>query len=283
MSTPISRYIKPGYLRFHVMDWGGVGKPPLLLLHGLASSCRMFDLIAPRLAADYHVYALDQRGHGLSDQPDQGYDFETIAGDVDRLVDALGYAGVPLVVAGHSWGAYTALYYTATRPDRAAQTVLLDGGIRPIGDSYPTWAEAEIGMAPPVYINRTVDDIRRMIQADWLGAAFRPELQMLALSIFDLSDLADVRAHLKRTNHVQIAHALWAFQPADYYAQIQCPTLIVNAVSGAEIDPQMASYAQQAEAAISQARVVWMRDTIHDIPWHRPVELTEIMRRFLSP
>src|SRR5215212_111789 len=56
-------------LRLHYRDWGGTGRG-LLLLHGLASSARIWDLLAPLLRPYGRVVALDQRGHAASDKPD---------------------------------------------------------------------------------------------------------------------------------------------------------------------------------------------------------------------
>lgn len=279
MST--SQFVTVGELRLHVIDWGGEGLPPLFLVHGLASTCRMFDLIAEPLTRRYHVYAYDQRGHGLSGKPSDGYDFETIARDLDRLADALGHAGQALAVVGHSWGAYTTLYYAATRPERTARAVLLDGGIRRLADLFPTWAEGEIGLAPPPYVNMTVDDIRQLIRR-WQGPGYRPESEPLALSIFDLSDPDHVTARLNRENNMKIAHALWSFEPSAWFARVRCPLLIVNAVEpGTTISPEMQRYADQAVQGAANARVVWMHDTIHDMPWHRPDELSAVLADFL--
>ena len=51
----------------------------MLLLHGLASHCGIWDLVAPILARHARVVALDLRGHGASAKPDDGYDFDTVA------------------------------------------------------------------------------------------------------------------------------------------------------------------------------------------------------------
>ncbi|MBK8024716.1 MAG: alpha/beta hydrolase [Chloroflexi bacterium] len=277
----MDRLVDIGSLTLHVRDWGGGDAPPLFLVHGLASTHRMFDLIAEPLTRRYHVFAYDQRGHGLSDKPDDGYDFETIAGDLDRLAEALGVADRPLVVIGHSWGAYTALYYAATRPERTAKTVLIDGGLWPVHDSLPTWAEAEVAMTPPTYRGITVDGLKVLIR-NWLGDAFRPELEPLAESVFDLSDPNDIHARLSPSNHMQIARALWAFTPTDYFPQVRCPLLVVNAVPASHTsDAQMQEYARQAESLAPDVRVVWMPDTIHDIPWHRPRELVDVLDGFL--
>jgi len=271
-----------GGLQFHVRDWGGQGQPPLLMLHGLASTVHMFDLIAPALTDRFHVIAFDQRGHGLSDKPDEGYDFETIAQDVDHVVQVLKLDGTPLTLLGHSWGAYTALYYAATRPDALKKAALIDGGLRSLQSIFPTWAEAEIGMAPPRYANMTVDAIRRLIREDWLGDVYSPELEPLALSVFDLSDEQNVQPYLSQEHHMQIARQVWAFNPADYYPRIQCPILIVNAVGSSHAaDPDIIQPPEAAQQRIPAAEVVWMEDTVHDIPWHRPAELVAILKHFL--
>jgi pimeloyl-ACP methyl ester carboxylesterase len=262
-------------LRLHVLDWGGTLNQPLILLHGLASSSHIFDLIAPELTNRFHVYAVDQRGHGLSEKPRTGYDFETIARDLDALLDTL-VGDEPPIVVGHSWGAYTTLYYAATRPTRLKYAVLLDGGIRRIGDQYPTWGEAEKGMSPPRYRDRSLSDIEKMIRDEWLGAIFRPELLPLALSIFDTSNPADVHAHLAYENHIQIAQALWSFEPNDYYARVQCPILIVNAVNDELTLNEMQPYAAKAMQNLPNANIVWMHNTVHDVPWHRPGMLLKV-------
>jgi pimeloyl-ACP methyl ester carboxylesterase len=278
MNAAQERSVQLGDLRLRVREWGGASLPPLVLLHGLASTSYMFDLIAPLLSAHFHVVAPDQRGHGLSDQPGVGYDFETISRDLDHLLDALGIPQAMLV--GHSWGAYTTVYYAATRSERVTKAGLIDGGVRPLSDVYATWGEAEVKMSPPAYHNRTLADIERMIREDWLGSAFRPELLSLALSVFDTTDPDNVHARLSSDNHMQIAHAIWAMRPAEYYPQLKCPFLIVNA-GAPEADAQMVSYLHAAERHIERLQIVWMADTIHDIPWQRPGELAAVIDRFL--
>ena len=106
----IQPYGKCGFtlngLSFHYRDWGGTGQL-VVLLHGLASTCQIWDLVAPILADDYAVVALDQRGHGRSAKPDYGYDFATVGGDLLALIEAKGMER-PLI-AGHSWGGDVAL------------------------------------------------------------------------------------------------------------------------------------------------------------------------------
>ncbi|MCU1344684.1 MAG: 2-(acetamidomethylene)succinate hydrolase, partial [Acidimicrobiia bacterium] len=53
--------------RFHYTEWGEVGNPPVVLLHGGNQSCHSWDLVSLHLSDRYHVFALDQRGHGDSE------------------------------------------------------------------------------------------------------------------------------------------------------------------------------------------------------------------------
>ena len=67
----------------------------------VASNARFWDLTAPHLR-EYHLVAVDQRGHGLSSKPDDGYDFSSFSADVAAVIEALGLRRP--VVVGHSWG-----------------------------------------------------------------------------------------------------------------------------------------------------------------------------------
>jgi hypothetical protein len=66
-----SRYIDTGGVRLHAVI-GGDG-PPLLLVHGWPETWYAWRLVMPALAQDFEVIAVDQRGIGLSDKPEDGY------------------------------------------------------------------------------------------------------------------------------------------------------------------------------------------------------------------
>ena len=85
----------------HYLDWGGDG-PPLILIHATGFLAALWRPIAEQLAGRFRVVAPDQRGHGDSDKPPDGYRFEAFATDLQRLIEALELEG-PLA-AGHSSG-----------------------------------------------------------------------------------------------------------------------------------------------------------------------------------
>src|SRR6266571_453955 len=66
--SPRDQSVGVGDLAIRVRIWSDKG-PPVVLLHGLASSARTWDLVAPLLARRLQVVAVDLRGHGESDKP----------------------------------------------------------------------------------------------------------------------------------------------------------------------------------------------------------------------
>src|SRR5215472_5676111 len=87
--TFTSRYVDTGGLRQHVVS-GGDG-PPLLLVHGWPQTWYQWRLVMPALARDFTVVAVDQRGIGLSEKPETGYDVGTQSNDMVVLMEALGH------------------------------------------------------------------------------------------------------------------------------------------------------------------------------------------------
>lgn len=119
-------------MRLHAVI-GGDG-PPLLLIHGWPGSWYYWRLVMPELARDFEVIAVDQRGIGLSDKPEDGYDTATLANDLVGLMDALGHARFAAV--GVDTGMLIGYALAADHPDRVARVAL---GEAPLpGISPPT-------------------------------------------------------------------------------------------------------------------------------------------------
>ena len=115
--TFTSRYIDTGELRLHAVT-GGEG-PPLLLIHGWPQFWYQFRLIMPAVGRDFSVVAVDQRGIGLSDKPEDGYDTGTLANDLIGLMDALGHQ--QFAVVGVDTGLLIGYALAADHPGRVAR------------------------------------------------------------------------------------------------------------------------------------------------------------------
>ncbi|HJQ85085.1 MAG TPA: alpha/beta hydrolase [Candidatus Binatia bacterium] len=112
-------------LRFHFLDWGTAARPPLLLLHGGAQTAHSWDEVAPDLARDHHVLALDQRGHGDTDwAPDGRYRREDFVADVRAFLDDRGWATATLIAL--SLGGLNSIAFAAAHPERITGLVVVD-------------------------------------------------------------------------------------------------------------------------------------------------------------
>lgn len=122
---PVDRLLDVNGLRLHVLDWGGEGRTPLLLLHGFTGHAHAWDTLAIALQPHFRVLALDQRGHGDSDPADvynPAVAFDDLAGVLERL----GIAS--LILVGLSMGGRTAMYFAAKRPVMVSKLVVVDIG-----------------------------------------------------------------------------------------------------------------------------------------------------------
>jgi pimeloyl-ACP methyl ester carboxylesterase len=131
--TFTSRYVDAGGLRLHAVT-GGEG-PPLLLVHGWPQLWYQFRMIMPALARDFSVVAVDQRGIGLSDKPQDGYDTAALASDLVALMDALGHPRFALY--GTDVGMPIAYALAADHPERVDRLVVSEAPLPGISPSPP--------------------------------------------------------------------------------------------------------------------------------------------------
>jgi len=127
--------------------WGDATAAPVLLLHGAYDHGRMFDDLAPRIAAlGYHAIALDFRGHGDSGPLDTGFAWALLHLDLALLVRDI--VGTAVGVIAHSFGAGQAIGLAGAFPELVRWLVVIDG-LGPPPDAF----------APP-------DDIRAAIHTN---------------------------------------------------------------------------------------------------------------------
>ena len=124
-AKPVRRSYRSGGLRLNYIDWGGSVSRPLVLIHDLGDSPRTWDLMVPGFRHDYHVFAVELRGHGDSDRaPRAEYEFEHLYSDLDAFVTEINPQGA--VVLGHGVGARLAGRLTVERPDAVSALVLYE-------------------------------------------------------------------------------------------------------------------------------------------------------------
>jgi non-heme chloroperoxidase len=114
-------------VKLEVLDWGGPATgQTLVLLAGLGNTAHVYDVVAPKLAANYHVIGVTRRGFGASSVPAAGYGADRLGDDVLAVLDALAIRK-PIVV-GHSLGGEELSSIGSRQPARVAGLIYLDAG-----------------------------------------------------------------------------------------------------------------------------------------------------------
>jgi pimeloyl-ACP methyl ester carboxylesterase len=255
----------PGGPRLAVRRWAGERRP-FLLVHGLASNARLWDGVARRLNESGHeVLAVDQRGHGRSEQSTEGYDTGTAAADLAALIHELGWTGPRApIAAGQSWGGNVVLTLAADHGG-VAGLALVDGGWIHLADRFPTFDECWAALEPPRFDGLTREQLvahSRGWNADW------PEEGRLG-TLANFADLPDgtVRPHLTRAHHRSIVHSLWQDDPRDRYGRVEVPTVLMVAVDAVPTQPTPAA---EAGERIADAQVIWYVGAHHDLHAQQP-------------
>ncbi len=105
-------------------------------MHGGLDHARNWDWVARALRDDYHVYALDLRGHGNSAwAPGALYSVAEHVLDLSALVDIIN--AFPVTIIGHSLGGVVSLLYSGVYPDRVKKVVAIEGIGMPVTHRAP--------------------------------------------------------------------------------------------------------------------------------------------------
>ena len=278
--TPRQQRIRVGEIELAVRAWPGDGRP-WLLVHGLASNARTWDGVARRLhQAGHAVMAVDQRGHGLSDKPENGYGFDEVTADLRNLIEALGWRR-PLI-AGQSWGGNVVLDFAARYPHLAGGLVMVDGGFIELSAAPDaSWEKVATDLKPPTLTGQQRGEIASRI------AAYHPDwdAEMVEMTLANFETLPDgtVRPWLSLERHMAILRAIWDQKPSDIYPRVQTPALIAAAdPKQHEANPRKRDEVARAEQGLARVAVRWFEDTAHDIHVEKPHDLADWMLAALA-
>jgi pimeloyl-ACP methyl ester carboxylesterase len=173
---PKSQTLDVNGMRVHYLDWGNLGAPPVVCVHGYTSSAQAFNALARRFHDRYHFVALDVRGHGESAwSPTGAYQYRDQVGDLAAVVDKLGLSRFALI--GTSMGGIIAMAYAGAHPDRLTHLVINDIGpdvevgstriTQMVGSRPEEFATLDEAMAyrrqmSPIVAGRSLDDQREL-------------------------------------------------------------------------------------------------------------------------
>jgi len=256
------------------LEWGErrADRPSFLLVHGLASNARLWDGVAIELAeSGYHAISVDQRGHGRSDKPDDGYDFATVTDDLLALIDHEGLDRP--VVAGQSWGGNVVIELGWRSPDKVRGVCAVDGGMIELGTHFPSWNSCAEALRPPDLVGMRATRMEGFIRSahgSWPEAGIQG-----AMANFELRDDGTIAPWLTLDRHMKILRALWQHRPSSLYEEIVIPVMLAPADTGTNpawtTDKRRAI--ETAERLLPTSRTHWFAPADHDLHAQHPDRL----------
>lgn len=247
-----------------------------LLLHGLSSNARTWDLVADRLSTLGHqVTAIDQRGHGLSDKPDSGYDFATITGDLQSIIQQLAWDDPVLI--GQSWGGNVLLEHAARYPGTVRGYIFVDGGFLNLGERG-LWDQIKVELRPPDLAGmplKLITEHTRKAHPNWSEDGIQG-----TLGNFEILPDQTVKPWLALDHHMEILKAMYEQDPPTLYPKVKEPVLICAADDGGAHMPVKREQVKAAAAGLEKAEVIWFPNSVHDIHVDQPEQLTEAILAF---
>jgi pimeloyl-ACP methyl ester carboxylesterase len=124
--TPQHETIELRYLKFHVHRWNGSKPEPIVLLHGWGDTGETFQFVVDSLPDKYTLLAIDHRGFGRTEWPQDGYWFPDYLADLDAWLDVIS-PDEPVTLVGHSMGGNLATHYAGVQPHRVKRVINLEG------------------------------------------------------------------------------------------------------------------------------------------------------------
>jgi pimeloyl-ACP methyl ester carboxylesterase len=237
MQMLASKFVDANGLKLHYLDCGSEGSPHVVLLHGLNGNAHMYDQVAPHLAAQHHVIALDFRGHGDSQWgPPDGYTPPNYLGDLGAFLKALSIDKAAFV--GSSMGGAMAMIFATLAPQIVEKLVLNDIG-----------AEITIDVPDPEQPALTDRRFRTVAEATRF---YRDSVQPVSL----LPDAAAEKLTADSVKQGADGMFAWKTDPAlnsgggasgasnrvirmwSFYENVQAPILIVRGGASSAIPPE---------------------------------------------
>lgn len=255
-------------VRLHVIRRDGSRAVPFLLVHGLASNARMWDGVGDALAVKgYRSVAVDQRGHGQSEKPDDGYDMDTFVADLMRVI-ADERLDRPVVV-GQSWGGNVAVELGRRHPDLVRGVVGVDGGAIELRRRFPDWDACWEVLAPPPLAGTPVEDIEawsRQVHHDWPESGLNG-----SLASFEVLEDGTIRPWLSLDHHMRILGSLWEHEPSTIWPEMKVPLLFLTA------SEHMREGVDEAIRLAPNARGTWFAGADHDLHAQRPEQVATVL------
>ncbi len=291
---PDSAYTEVNDINLHYLTWqppsgGHLGLSPLLLLHPTGFLARTWQPVAEALAQPedgslgHHVYAPDLRGHGDSDKPSSGYDWQVFVDDLQAFLDRFALRNLPVV--GHSFGGTVASYLAAHHPEYFSCLVLIEPIIfPPEARTHPDHPKHQNEMAEGARRRRIVWDSVDQLVASYSSKPvfqrWRPDILRLYAEHgtfrredgkVELKCPGDVEAQMFENN---ASLDVWAA-----LTNITAPTLVIR---GEFSEPPLAAVCESVSNLVQDGKLITIEGAGHMSPMEKPEAIAKEVHSFLD-
>jgi len=236
--------------------------PPLVLLHGFSAHARLWDTFARAVAKHYHIFALDQRGHGETAWADE-YSADLMIADLAAFVRALRLDRFALI--GHSMGGRNAYGYAAHHQETLTRLVLVD-----IGPEMPAGA-SERFRHNVVRSHDVFDSPEEAFAAVRAANPFPPDDELRARTLAGLMLRDDGRWTFRYDPALRDPDRFrMPLAPAENWAllrSIATPTLLVRGAASDLLDPAIA---ERVAEEMPDCTLVTVPAAGHPVPLDNP-------------
>lgn len=270
----VSRQTVVRGLRFHFTEWGDPAAPPVLLLHGGNQSSHSWDLVSLHLADRYHVFALDQRGHGDTEwSRDLDYSTEAM---VDDALAFLAQQGITQpIVFGHSMGGFNTMHMALAAPGFARALVLVDVG--------PELSDVGVDVVKDFVVhNVEFDDLDVFLDNVVKYDPFRSREHIARTVKYNLLRRSDGK-YVSKCDHRRGLGTEQARVPVraslDDVKAIDCPVLLLR---GGESPVLTAEAADRFVAALPKGTLVTVPNVGHNVHGGNTAGFLDVVTPFLA-
>jgi pimeloyl-ACP methyl ester carboxylesterase len=268
-SLPEDKVVKIGNLNLHYLGWGNLDAVPIVLIHGLCGNAHYWDFFARNVAGQYHLLAIDQRGHGDSSWA-ESYGPKDYVLDLETFVDSLKLT--EFVIIGHSMGGINAIIYAAQHPDQVSALVIVDIGPE-IAAAGVERMERERASEPEAFSSEAeAISYMRKLEPRQPDDFIRHQTKY-ALRQDEKGRLAF--KYDKKLRDTELRSPIWLWE---HVSQIICPALLIH---GAESDMLAAEVAQAMAGSLAFGSVIDVEGTGHSVPGDNPEAFEAAVRDFL--
>lgn len=258
-------------LTLNCLDYGGESNPPILFVHGGSAHGHWWDFVAPHFTDRFHPLAIDLRGHGESEWPEEwAYGSRHYVSDLEQLIDNWSF-GAPVLV-GHSMGGHNVLVYATRHAEKLRAMVAID--------------------SPPYYSELAITFLRSFAE--------RPprRYDSLAEAIENFRVLPretraekEILGHVAHHSYKKTGEGIWTHKldrrtlirdPIDVWhdlGKITCPALIIKIIESQTVDMAIA---RKMVEILPKGKFAELRGSYHHAMLDNPGGLTAILKEFLQ-